>query len=119
MSIQAYVAIAIFLALGLRTLMVKLLDRELKRVREVLSYRELLTDRIERLERWQQIRPFIYFGYCSYARSLILEMIEIYEFLLAHNYEKDRETLHALQRLLFEFPPDYDPPPSGGSFLYL
>lgn len=113
---QVYIAIGIFMLLGGRALAMAWLKRELHTIKQALRYKELLIDRMERLDRWEQVRPLIHRGYCGYARSLILEMIEAYEFLLAHKYETDRELLHNLRELLFEFPPDYDPPTPGGSF---
>jgi hypothetical protein len=119
MLTEGYIAIGIFLLLGLRALLIKLLERQLRKVQKALFYKRLLVDRMERLDRWQQVRPFIFRGYCTYARTLILEMIEAYEFLLQHHYEKDRELLFTLRRLLFEFPPDTDPPFTGGSLFVL
>jgi hypothetical protein len=119
MHTRAYIALGIFFILGVRALAKKWLERQLYTINKALFYRNLLIDRMERLDRWQQVRPFIFRGYCSYARSLVLDMIEAYEFLLNHQYEQDRELLYSLRRLLIEFPPDYDPPTTGGSLFVL
>jgi hypothetical protein len=119
MPIQAYFVIAIFLILAVRSCATQKLERKLTSIKQGIYYKKLIIDHMERLDRWQQARPFIHRGYCEYARSLILEMIEAYEYLLAHHHEKNHEPLCALRRLLFEFPPDYDPPIPGGLFFII
>jgi hypothetical protein len=116
MQTEAYIALAIFLTLGIHFLASKWIGQKLNVINQAIFYQNLIWDHIERLDRWERVRPFIYRGYCGYARRLILEMIEAYEFLLEKGFAKDREILFSLRRLLFEFPPDYDPPQTGGSF---
>lgn len=118
MLYKAYIAIAIFGALGLRQLAISYLSAQVRLIQKVITCRKILIANTEKLDRWQKVRPFIYRGYCSYARRLIVEMIDAYEFLLTTKYENDTEVLASLKRLLDEFPPDYDPPVTGGSFVF-
>jgi len=81
------------------------------------DYWSQIRNNMQKLERWEAARPFIFRGHCPFARRLILETIEIYEYLLFHGYENDIEMLELLESMLDDFPPDYDPPDTGGSFL--
>ena len=113
MVTKTFLALSVFILAGIYSWLTKRMQLYSKAARSMA----LIESHMHRLDRWQKLRPFIHRGYCGYARFLILEMIEAYEFLLKNNYENDREMLYTLRRLLLEFPPDYDPPLAGGSFL--
>lgn len=80
--------------------------------REVARYCKLE----KKLERWLDIRPFLYVGTCPYARGLVLQMIESYEHIvrLAPGV-RDETIFETLYHLLNENPPRHDPPVKKGS----
>ena len=69
-----------------------------------------------KLKSWHLVRPFLYVASCPYARSLVVTMIDCYEFLLAGGYEHDSERLQRLKDMLNRLPPNFDPPASGSIF---
>lgn len=112
---KAATALLIFVLLGLYGW----LQKKMESLAKADQCSLLIQDHILRLERWELARPFIYYGYCGYARRLILEMIEAYEYLLNNGFSSDYQALADLHALLDELPPDYDPPSTGGSLFVL
>lgn len=77
----------------------------------------------ERLERWQTQRPFLYVSQCTYAQTIVYDMITIAEKIVSIDPEWLEEgTLEYLQELLNTLPPPDDdnhaPLMRGMTFLY-
>lgn len=77
----------------------------------------------DRLEAWQEARPFLYISQSEYAQKLVYTMIDAYEHMLEHNDRLDVNLLENLYKLLDDSPPPDDPPPPtktvrGGLLFY-
>lgn len=76
----------------------------------------------DRLEAWQEARPFLYIGQSNYAQTLVHTMIDAYKQMLSYNDQLNAGLLKSLYELLNDVPPSDDPPIAhnktvGGRFL--
>lgn len=100
----------ILFLLAAERLAVFVLRKETRKLRALNQAMRTFSEKDAALDRWLLARPFIYYGYCAYARSLIISMIETYEHMLELGYKSDLDYIEILMNLLDEFPPDSDPP---------
>lgn len=95
-----------------------LLKIQIKKKRVLIRYYERFNLQHDRLERWLDARPWLVPSTCSYARSLIIEMITICEQLEQHEPDPSNQKWIAYLKDLLETPPSrFDPPEKGGSFV--
>ncbi len=81
-----------------------------ERIKKATKYLDKCISAMEALERWEQIRPFLYTGTCPYARRLIVIQIECLEYLKYKKFQYDSEYLEFLYNKLDDHPPKSDPP---------
>src|SRR3989344_1292443 len=74
----------------------------------------------DRLEAWQEARPFLYISQSEYAQALVYKMIDAYGYMLEYNNQLNTALLKDMYKLLDDSPPPEDPPPTtktvGGRF---
>ena len=101
------------LVLSLFWFLVELVTYLYNNYREVSTWTCRHNEAFHKLMAWRATKPFLYYGTCPYAQSLILTMIDAYVHLMEIGYASDREYLERLKRMLHEYPPNFDPPASG------
>jgi len=96
----------------------KLLTNHSEYLRHSTKLMDRLSDAIDKLESWENEKPYLYHGACPYARTLIISQLEIMTELELRGYPEysNPEYRQILYDLLDNKPPPDDPSHCDGFY---